>query len=358
MAWGDAGTLAIAGTLAVGLCAAAVLVAVAPTLPGAFAPPPSSAFGPAVAEAAPAGTTAAAAGTVVDRGLDETPRVAVIAAFDAELERLREATEVAETRVVNHRTHYLGRLAGLDVVVFQSGVSMVNAAMATQGAVDRYRLRAVVVSGIAGGANPDLRVGDVAVPARWGQYQEAVLARRGPDGWELRASPRRSEYFPNFGMAFPRPQLVADPAAAPDEEETRFWFDADARLLAAAAAVAGQVRLDDCTPAGDCLAHEPRVVVGGRGVSGPTFVDNAAYRTWIWETFRADAIDMETAAVAHVAHVHRVPFLGIRSLSDLAGGDERGNQARVFFRLAAENAAKVVLAVLEEWDTREAPAAE
>jgi len=59
---------------------------------------------------------------------------------------------------------------------------------------------------------------------------------------------------------------------------------------------------------------------------------------------------METAAVATVAYVNNVPFIGFRSLSDLAGGDAGKNEAAVFFRLAAENSAKVVLAYLHGLD--------
>jgi adenosylhomocysteine nucleosidase len=89
------------------------------------------------------------------------------------------------------------------------------------------------------------------------------------------------------------------------------------------------------------------VVVGGNGVSGPTFVDNAAYREWAWSTFMADALDMETAAVAVVAYENRVPYVAFRSLSDLAGGGPGQNEVRTFGQLAAENSALVVVEYLK-----------
>jgi adenosylhomocysteine nucleosidase len=88
--------------------------------------------------------------------------------------------------------------------------------------------------------------------------------------------------------------------------------------------------------------------VGGNGVSGPTFVDNAEYRTYVWNTFHANALDTETAAVALVAYVHRVPFIAFRSLSDLAGGGSGKNESRIFGKLAAENSATVVLSFLSK----------
>ena len=51
--------------------------------------------------------------------------------------------------------------------------------------------------------------------------------------------------------------------------------------------------------------------------------------------------------MAHVAWANGVPFIAVRSLSDLAGGSEHANQLEVFFfRLAAGNAAAVVRALL------------
>ena len=49
-----------------------------------------------------------------------------------------------------------------------------------------------------------------------------------------------------------------------------------------------------------------------------------------FETFGARVLDMESAAVAHVAYANGVPFIAIRSLSDLAGGGEGANQMAVF----------------------------
>ena len=96
-----------------------------------------------------------------------------------------------------------------------------------------------------------------------------------------------------------------------------------------------------------CLKAQPRIVVGGNGISGPVFMDNAAFRTYAFKAFDAQVLDMETAAVAHVAYANAVPFIGFRSLSDLAGGDPGENQARAFYPLASTNSALVVMAFLK-----------
>lgn len=276
---------------------------------------------------------------------DSTPRLAVISAFDAELEKLRSSAKITGTEVVNGRTHYLGTLEGHDVVLLLSGYSMVNAAMTTQALFDHFAIKGIVFSGIAGGVNPGLQVGDVTVPAKWGNYQENLFARETATGFD---PGRYSGEYKNFGMIFPRTSSVPVIGGEPDKLEKRFWFPVDPAALKTASNLVGSVKLNRCAVSGECLEKEPRLVVGGNGVSGPTFVDNAAYRRWAWETFQADALDMETAAVAHVAYVNCVPYIAFRSLSDLAGGGPGKNEGKIFGKLAANNSAAVVIEYLKQ----------
>ena len=55
------------------------------------------------------------------------------------------------------------------------------------------------------------------------------------------------------------------------------------------------------------------------------------------------------SAMAHVAYANGVPFIAFRSLSDLAGGGEGANEMGTFFRIAADNSARVLLAFLAAW---------
>ena len=127
--------------------------------------------------------------------IDATPRIAVVSAFEPEWTALKGEVEQATEYKINGRSFILGKLAGKDVVLFLSGVSMVNAAMNTQIALDRFSLKAIVFSGIAGGVDPGLHIGDVVIADRWGQYLETVFARETPKaspfhtGWSRTSSP-------------------------------------------------------------------------------------------------------------------------------------------------------------------------
>jgi adenosylhomocysteine nucleosidase len=229
----------------------------------------------------------------------------VMSAFPPELTRLLAQADIYDTLATGDATCHIGTLEGNEVVLVLSGVGLDRAAATTRTVLDSFTVAGIVFSGIAGGINPSLNIGDVTIPARWGH---------------------------------------ADGDLGPLDDG--FWLRVDARLLDIATEVSRAVVLLDSTPEGVSLKHKPSVVVGGNGVSNSFFVDDAEYRAWLWGTFEANAVDMETAAVARVAADKGVPYIAFRSLSDLAGGGPGANEIDTFFQLAADNAAAVVIAFL------------
>jgi adenosylhomocysteine nucleosidase len=277
--------------------------------------------------------------------LDPAPRIAVISAFAPEWQILRAATTEQAHHSVNGIDFVTGRLAGRDVVLFLSGISMVNATMSTQIALDRFDITGIVFSGIAGGVDPALHVGDVVVAQQWSQYLEATFARDlGNSQWSV--PPWQSRDIPNYGMIFPGPVEVR--RAGSTAPEKKIWFAVDPGMFAAAGRI-GDTALQDCVAPGRCLSRKPRLVIGGNGVSGQAFVDNAAFRHYVFDTFRAQVLDMESAAVAMVAYANATPFIAFRSLSDLAGGEHGANEMETFMGLASANAALVVQRFLQTW---------
>ena len=277
--------------------------------------------------------------------LDATPRIAVISAFQPELTLLLNRLQEPVKHRVNGVEFTTGTLEGKPVVLFLSGISMTNATMNTQRVLDRFRVTGIVFSGIAGGVNPSLHVGDVTVPAQWGQYLEVLMARETAPG-QFTAPPFiKDATLPSFGMMHPRPVEVR--SAAKPGIERKFWFEADPKMLDVARSIRN-VDLENCS-GGKCLPRKPQLVVGGNGVSGQAFMDNKAYREYTFKTFQANVLDMETAAVGMVAYSNGVPYIAFRSLSDLAGGGDGENEMGTFMGIAADNSAKVMLAFLAAW---------
>lgn len=277
--------------------------------------------------------------------LDDTPRIAVMTAFPPEWFAMVGSVSAPVEHHVNGLTILTGMVESKPVILIQSGVSMVNAAMTAQLLIDRFSVKRIVFSGIAGGINPALDIGDVVVPERWNEYMEVALARETPHGWQS-PEERHGDALPGYGMMLPRDVRVG---SATEPVSRHRWFLADQGLLEVARKVAINTTLARCLPTtgvatAHCLAKTPKIVVGGEGISGSAFADNAAYREYLFATFHASVLDMESAAVGQVAFANSTPFIAFRSLSDLAGGDAGPNQMMTFMGLASSNSAAVVRA--------------
>ena len=312
-----------------------------------------------------------------------TPRIGIVSAFGQEADILVAQTRSPHTWVVNGNRFTTGVLRGNPVVIVLSGVSMINSAMVTQLMVDHFKVQRLVMSGIAGGVNPAHHVGDVVIPDRWAMPLEVFWNRDGTLpaacgqaadvsclGLKLASADGRP--LAPFGIAtangtvptglFVRENFIMTAANAP-AGEFRFDYPVDAAMLA----VARQIKpeLARCGPKAIkapgaepdpalCVKTAPQVIVGGRGVSGSAFLANPQYRTYLFEQLQAQAFEMETAALAHVAYANAIPYIAFRSLSDLAGADGFDADVTALFAsgLAEANEAAVTLAFLDAWHRR------
>ncbi|KAM0913620.1 hypothetical protein ACQ4PT_012048 [Festuca glaucescens] len=241
-----------------------------------------------------------------------------------------------------------------------------QAGLTTQMLLSLFRVKGIVHWGIAGNANEDLQIGDVTIPEYWAHLSLWNWQRYG-DGKENElplesAGDYTREYgFLNFsdytvGQGNPalaanelnsiwyQPEEIFPASGVPEERQHAFWVRASKRYYALAAKLEG-LELPACVNGTTtCLPRAPRVVRVSRGCSGNVFLDNARYRQFLRAKFQCTPIEMESAAVALVAYQQGVPFLTIRSLSDLAGGGSAlGNEASTFISIAAQNAVDVML---------------
>jgi adenosylhomocysteine nucleosidase len=275
---------------------------------------------------------------------ERPPLLALCAAYPPELAALRGEFGVEKERGftesnIKGLSFWRGRAGRHEIVVFRTGVSLVNAAYQLQLALERFPITAVLFAGVAGGVDPSLRVGDIVIPEQWAYHSEAAYLN--PDGKGGHALP--SFFQPkheNFGMIFP------NEVAAVRGGETDFQripaFPADPGLLGAARRAVTKL------PALRAAGREVAVSVGGTGVAGPVFLDHAAYREWVFRVWRARCVDMESTALAHVAWSNRVPILIVRGLSDLAGAQRGTNPIDANEAPVSGVAARVLRAIVEE----------
>lgn len=243
--------------------------------------------------------------------------VAIVAAMQEELGALLAAMPDEQRVRIAGRDFWAGHLQGQPVVVVLSRIGKVAAATTATVLLERFGVRAIVFTGVAGGLAPGVRVGDVVVASRLLQH-------------DLDASP----IFPRYEVPLTGHARFATDTAISDALAT-----VAERLLGDPVALLGQPVVDDFG------LHAPRLH-RGLVVSGDRFIARAADS----EALRHDlpdalACEMEGAAVAQVCHDYRVPFAAVRTISDRADDQAHAD----FLRFVAAVASRYSLALIEAW---------
>lgn len=206
------------------------------------------------------------------------------------------------------------RPATSGAVLVESGIGKVNAAVVTTRLILEHRPDVILFTGVAGGLDPALGVGDVVVGERTIQHDAGVRL----DG---RLEPYQPGHVPFFNPTevlgyYPSPELM----------------EAARRALA-------EVEL------GVVLGRAPRATLGVI-LTGDQFIRSPIAREQLHRDFGAQAVEMEGAAVAQVADRFGVDCLVLRAVSDLAGDDSHLDFAR-FTEQVAANSARVVERLIE-----------
>lgn len=321
---------------------------------------------------------------------DCSPRIGVVSAFGAEADLLVAQTRQRKTHVINGNRFTTGVLRGNRVVIVLSGVSMINSVMVTQLLLDHFRIERLVMSGIAGGLNPALHVGDVTIPDRWLMSMEVYWSHNAqlPSpcgkpadvscmGLKL-ATGKDGQPLPPFSLPstqgnvptglFMRENFVMTANNGQNKTPGEFVlaYPVDKDMMTVASQL--QPKLSQCGPAfkpgqpldpKHCVSQQPKLLVGGVGVTGSAFLANPDYRKYLFDNLQANSFEMETAGLAHVAYANGVPYIAFRSLSDLAGGEAFDPDVVALFSsgLAEANESAVALAFLEAWRLKHPKAA-
>lgn len=270
--------------------------------------------------------------------------LALCGAYPPEVTALKKVFGVSEkagfTRTVIRGVEFWrGKVDGKDVILFRTGTSLVNAAYQLQLALDHFPITQILFAGVAGGIDPSLHVGDVVIPEKWAYHSEAAYLNDDGKGGYVKPTYLTTRY-PNFGMIFPDDVgVVREGEEQPRDTAT---FSADPAMLRVAREAVKNV------PAMKKAGRDIAVSVGGTGVSGTVFLDNRKYREWVFSTWNARCLDMESTALAHVAYANGKPILIVRGLSDLAGGQAGKNPIDENEAGVSEIAARVLRVVVQE----------
>lgn len=234
-----------------------------------------------------------------DKGIS---RVGVIGAMAEEVELLKSSLENMQLYSIAGYDFYVGSLNGLDLVLLRSGIGKVNAAIGTTLLLQNFQISSVISKGSAGGYDPELNVGDVVISSGVCHHDVDLTV---------------------FG--YEPGQIPQQPAVyLPDE-----------RLVSIA---------ERCIPP----AIKGAKIVKGLIATGDQFMDDPERVERRRKLFPAmKAVEMEAAAIAQACYQFKVPFVVIRSLSDIAG-KKSDISFKQFIKIAAKNSAETVISMFGE----------
>ncbi len=233
-------------------------------------------------------------------------RYGIICAMPEELATLTEALADSQTKEIAGKTYYFGTLSNQPVVLVESGIGKVEAAITAEHLIADCGATVLINSGSAGGIGQGLKVGDVVIATQTAYHDVDVTAF----GYE-------------YGQ-LPAPQPARYPA--------------DADLVA------------DLTKAGEATGltiHQGLIVTGDQFVASQAQLDQIL--THFPESLSAE---MEGAAVAQVANDHHVPYAVVRAMSDT--GDESANVSFDEFIIEAGKQSAAMLLALFQAQAEEA----
>lgn len=231
--------------------------------------------------------------------------IGIIGAMQIEIDKINEALEEKEARVISGVTFTKGLLYGKEVVTAVSGVGKVFAAICAEAMILAFSPEIIINTGVGGSLSDELSIGDVAVA-------DGVVQH------DMDTSP------------------IGDPVG----------------LLSGINMIKIPSDKEVLSKMAQCVESLGARVRTGTIASGDEFVSSSEKKKWIKETFGAIACEMEGAAIGHVAYMNNVKFAVIRAISDGAG-DESHMDYFTFVQKAAElSAAAVKLFVKNEENGR------
>ena len=250
--------------------------------------------------------------------------LAIVSAMREELRALLAQLEGAQVQHVAGRAFHRGRLAGREVVLVLSGIGKVAAASTAALLIDRFQVRGVLFTGVAGGLGAGVQVGDVVLATALLQH-------------DLDASP-----------LFPRWEVPLT---------GRSRFAADLALREALATACEQVLARPHAGLAALGLPPPRRHLG-LVISGDRFVSSAAESAALRAALPdALAVEMEGAAMAQVCADFGCPLAVVRTVSDRADDTAHVDFGRFVTEVAAEYSRDIVLAALSAGIGRAQPAA-
>lgn len=215
--------------------------------------------------------------------------IVIQGALPVESEQMASKLSNSTVETFGGWTFWKGSYQGYPVIISKTRMGMSNSAAATAIAIERYKPIAIINQGTSGGHDPDLNVYDIVL----GRYTTNIGAFRTPKKAVGEGS-NSLEWTEAFDV-LPTDESDPEPIAIRK-------FEADKELLLAAQRAKTNY-------------SKGRVVEGTIG-SADVWNNELDRIAFFHKNYGTSVEEMEAASVAQIASQYKVPFLGVRILSN------------------------------------------
>ena len=215
--------------------------------------------------------------------------IVIQGALPVESEQMASKLDQVSIETIGGWKFWKGTYHGYPMIISKTRMGMSNSAAATAIAIERYKPIAIINQGTSGGHDPKLNVYDIVL----GKYATNIGAFKTlskPVG----AGSDSLQWLEAFDV-FPADETDPEPIAIRK-------FEADSALLAAAHRV-------------QHLYSKGKVVEGTIG-SADVWNNELDRIQFFYQNYGTSVEEMEAASVAQIASQFKVPFLGIRVVSN------------------------------------------
>ncbi len=226
-------------------------------------------------------------------------KIAIMGAMPEEIEPLLSKVKNIKKTEYASNIYYEAEYKGKEVVIAYSKIGKVFASLTATILIEKFGCKSLLFSGVAGGIDPDLDIGDLIIADGLCQHDLDITAFGHPFG-----------FVPEGEVCIP-----TDP-----------YF----RKVAKEIAKSQNLPLKE-----------------GIIATGDQFVANVERKNWISKTFDAHALEMEGASVAVVCNALDIPFFILRAISDSADMDA-GFDFDKFLEGSAKVSANFILDMVEK----------
>lgn len=228
--------------------------------------------------------------------------IGIIGAMEEEVALLSQALTKTVIHSIGPFRFMQGLLGNQEVVLLQCGIGKVQAAVGCALLIDHFKPRLIINSGSAGGISSDLAVGDLVI-SEGALYHDVDVTAFGYEAGQIPGQP---------------PIFSADRKSEEIAEKAFENLKKEGTLPPAVRCTRGIIG------SGDSFMHDPERI------------------TALKKRFpRVCAVEMEGAAIAHTCALFGVPFVILRSISDVAG-KESPYSFEEFLHLASHHSSVLV----------------